>query len=386
MRFASALSEHPLATHAVGEVVGDLLDRIGPSPDLVVVFVTGPLVGALDDILPAIQALLTPSAMIGTSAVGVLGGAREAEDVAALSVWAGNVGSAEAVRLTTSRLGGSVTVEGLPDGLGVDEPATLILLADPFSFQTDELLAQVAAERPHLSIVGGLASSARGPNGNRMILDDDVFTNGAVGAILPPDAVTNSVVSQGCRPVGDPFTITKVKGNRIFELGGRPAIERLEELVAAASDEEKRALSAGLHIGLVANPNSLEFARGDFVIRSVLGVDRSTGALAIGDYPEVGDVVQFQARDADTASEDLGQMLHDATPDDRFDGSPQAALVFTCNGRGTHLFGEPHHDASTVHELTGGAEVAGMFCAGEIGPIGGRNHMHGFTASTLMFY
>jgi len=186
-----------------------------------------------------------------------------------------------------------------------------------------------------------------------------------------------TVVSQGCRPIGDAFVVTRAERNFVEELGGKPAMARLQELAANATDDERELLQRGLHMGLVVDEHKAEFVRGDFLVRNVLGADQESGAVAVGDRVSVGQTVQFHVRDAAAADEDLREML--AGVDAR------AALVFTCNGRGRHLFGVPDHDAGLVDQLLGPIPAAGAFCAGEIGPVGGRNFLHGFTASLALF-
>ena len=188
-------------------------------------------------------------------------------------------------------------------------------------------------------------------------------------------AVT-TVVSQGCRPVGSPFVVTRAEHNIVYELAGRSAVERLQEVAAALPDDDRELLADMVQIGRVIDENKLDFGPGDFLVRQVVGADPNSGALRVGDIVEVGSTAQFQVRDATSADQDLRRMVGGRTA--------QAALVFTCNGRGTHLFPEPHHDAQVVSESLGGAPVAGMFCAGELGPIGGHNFMHGFTASVVL--
>ena len=226
-------------------------------------------------------------------------------------------------------------------------------------------------------MIGGLASGANAPGGNRLVLDDQILSAGAVGAFLGPDARFTTVVSQGCRPVGDPFVITRAEGNIVYELAGRPALERLQDLVRGLTDDERQLLSTGVHLGRVIDESKTEFDRGDFLIRNVLGGDPQNGAIAVGDFVEVGSTAQFQVRDAASADEDLRQLIGGH--------SAEGALVFTCNGRGTRLFGRPDHDAEVVAEGFPGAAVAGMFCAGELGPVGKRNFLHGFTASVALF-
>jgi small ligand-binding sensory domain FIST len=191
------------------------------------------------------------------------------------------------------------------------------------------------------------------------------------------DVPIRAVVSQGCRPIGMPLTITSADRNLAHELAGRPAMERLQQIVQAASDDDRKLMREGLHVGIVVDEHRLDFDRGDFLVRNLLGVDQTTGSLAIGEPVEVGQTVQFQVRDAAAADEDLRSLLAGV--------SGTGALMFTCNGRGTQLFTEPDHDAAVVAELLGDVPMAGAFCAGEMGPIGGRNFLHGFTASVAVF-
>jgi len=227
-----------------------------------------------------------------------------------------------------------------------------------------------------MSILGGFASGARGPSGNRLLLDEAIFDAGMVGVAL--DGVPmRTVVSQGCRPIGDPLTVTGSAGNVVTELASQRPMDVLRKMAEGVSNEDKALLASGLHVGVVIDEGQHEYERGDFLIRGVLGADPDTGAIAIGATVEVGSTLQFQVRDASTASDDLVDLLSEISAD--------AALTFTCNGRGEHLFGRSGHDAELVHELTGSRATAGMFCAGEFGPVRAENHLHGFTASTLLF-
>jgi small ligand-binding sensory domain FIST len=267
-------------------------------------------------------------------------------------------------------------VAGMPQIEG-DADRVLVLLADPFTFPVDALLAQVTDDMPALRVVGGMASAARGPGGNRLVLDEMVTADGAVGALLPAGAPVTTVVSQGCRPIGDPMTVTRSEGQVVYELAGRPALERLVELLGSLSEEERALAQQGIHLGHVIDEHKAEFGRGDFLIRNVLGGDREAGAIAVGDDVELGATVQFQVRDAASADEDLRELLA---------GEHAAgALVFTCNGRGIRLFGQPDHDAEVIDAHVEGGATAGMFCAGEVGPVGGRSFLHRFTASVLLF-
>jgi small ligand-binding sensory domain FIST len=375
--FAASLSQHPLPTHAVGEVIGHALEQVGEAPDLAVLFVTAAHAGAMEDIARAVREVLRPGCQLAASAVSVLAGAQEVEEQPAMALWAARLGErVTPVRLTAAPSPDGMQISGMP-ALEPGDDRVLVLLADPFTFPVDQLLEQLTEEAPTLRVAGGMASAARGPGGNRLVLDGAVTADGAVGALLPAGASVTTVVSQGCRPIGDPMTVTRSEGQVVYELAGRPALERLVELLGSLSEEERALAQQGIHLGHVIDEHKAEFTRGDFLIRNVLGGDRDAGAIAVGDDVQLGATVQFQVRDASSADEDLRELLageHAAS-----------ALVFTCNGRGMRLFGQPDHDAEVIDAHVEGGATAGMFCAGELGPVGGQSFLHGFTASVLLF-
>jgi small ligand-binding sensory domain FIST len=377
--FASALSQHPIATQAVGEAAGEILERLdGEGCDLAVCFASTHHVGAFEDIGPALRNILEPRVLVGGTAVAVAGGAHEVEENPALTLFAARLDDATLTPVT-------LRMQETPDGAALtgwpslDRPPTsLLLFADPFTFPVDAFLQRVNRDLPGLQIIGGLASAAGSPGGNRLVLDDRVVDEGAVGVFVDGGSIeVRTLVSQGCRPIGRPYVVTRAEQNLIEELGGKPAIERLQELAGAASEDERELLRRGLHVGLVVDEHKAEFRRGDFLVRNLLGADESSGALAVGEQVSVGQTVQFHVRDAGAADEDLREMLTGVDAD--------AALLFTCNGRGRHLFTVPDHDAGMVESLLGPIPLAGAFCAGEIGPVGGRNFLHGFTASLALF-
>jgi small ligand-binding sensory domain FIST len=386
-RYAAALSTHPVAYEAVGAVAGEVLEQLeGDRPDLLVCFVSRHHIDAFTDITDGLRAILEPDVLAGATAVSIAGGSREIEDEPALSVWAADLGGGHAsgfVLDVQPHLDGEgaegVRVDGWPSEASGD--ATVLLLADPFSFPVADLLALCNARVPGVRVIGGLASAGTVPGTNRLALDDRIVRRGAVGVVLPPEIAVRTVVSQGCRPVGSPFTVTKSERNLVLELGGRSAIARLEDLVAAADDRDRALLARGLQVGIVVDEHRVDFDRGDFLVRSVLGADQSTGAVTVGEIIEVGQTVQFQVRDADAADEDLAALLGALGVGARFGG----ALLFTCNGRGVSLFGHADHDTGLIDQQLGPLPLAGAFCAGEIGPIGGHNFLHGFTASIALF-
>lgn len=376
-RFAAALSRHPLPAHAVGEVAGQILDQLGGhDPDLLVCFATPHFVGVLDDAVHALDALVSPRVLLGTTASGVLGGASEAEDGVGFAVFAACLPGVdlEPVALRCEDTPDGPTVVGWPER---DVDADLMLVAvEPFTFPTEAFLRRAHGDRPGLRVLGGLASGAARPGGNRLLVGGRIVAEGAVGVLVGAAAV-ETVVAQGCRPVGEPLVVTRGQRTFIEELAGRPALQRLRELAEGVDEAERALLQRGLHIGFVVDEHRSEFGRGDFLVRNVLGADRDTGAIAVGEQVEVGRTVQFHVRDAAAADEDLRAMLRGRRAD--------AALVFTCNGRGHGLFGVPDHDAGVIAEVLGPVPTAGMFCAGEVGPVAGRSFLHGYTASLALF-
>jgi small ligand-binding sensory domain FIST len=377
-RYASALSLHPTPVEAVGEVAGELLERFdGSRPDLLVCFASPHHAGAFDDVMSGLRKLLEPEAAIGATMVGVAGGGVEVENSPGLSVLAASFGAGrvDAIALETQETDDGYEIVGWPDS--VPARGTMLMLAEPYSFPIGDFLTVCNERVPGVTMLGGMASAGTRAGMNRIALDDRIFDKGAVALLCSDDVPIRAVVSQGCRPIGMPLTVTGAERNLVNELAGQPAMARLQEIVQSATEADRELMRNGLHLGVVVDEHKLDFARGDFLVRNVLGADRRTGAIAIGDRVDVGTTVQFQVRDARSATEDLRALLSGVT------GS--AALMFTCNGRGRNLFPEPNHDAAAIDELVGPMALAGAFCAGEIGPVGGRNFLHSFTASIAVF-
>jgi len=372
---AAAVSEHPLATHAVGEAAGAVLERTGPQVDLAVVVVTGAHAGALEEVAATVRRALRPAGLVGAAAASVLADHREVEEQPAVAVWAARIGRVETVRITAERRGPGVAVGGIPRRCTRGEH-TLVLLGDPVTFPTEPLLDELATTCPGLTVVGGLVAGATGPGPGRLLVDDRLVTDGAVGVLLDRDADVATVVAQGSRPIGDPMAVTRGEGTTIRELAGRPALERLREVLAGVAPEHRALARQGLRIGRVIEDRAGEPGPGAVVVRDIAGVDPETGAIAVAAGVDVGQVVRFHVRDARAADEDLRERLAPL----RADG----ALVFTGAARGRAFFGYPDHDADVIATALGTRAVAGVFCAGEVGPIGRRSYLHGSSAVALL--
>jgi small ligand-binding sensory domain FIST len=385
MRIASAVSLKPNAAAAASEVASAVASGLsGERADIAFLFVSRHHVRKVEEVASAVQRELGARHLAGCSADSVLGGAEEHLDRPAMSLWAAALPAAHV---------GPVTLES-PSGEGSgwsgdsfsairSDARTLVVLADPFTFDADGFVRAAAAARPGLQIVGGMASSAQSPGGNRLVLDGEVLDEGAVGVAFSGEVEVRSVVSQGCRPFGRPLVVTRCEDHIVYELGGRPALEKFSEQVVTLSAKDRQALTRGLHIGRAVDSARASDGRGEFLIRGVLGFAQENGAMVIGDHATRGQTVQFHLRDPDSASRELHRLLECAR--EEIDPPVEGALLFTCNGRGTRMFPSQNHDAGAVRRRFGEIPVAGFFAAGEIGPVGKESFLHGFTAVTALF-
>jgi len=374
--FAAGLSESPELVQAVQEAVAQVRAGLGEGgpPDLALLFLTPHHRSLVPEAAKFVLEALRPGTLLGCVAESIVGGSREIERSPGVSLWAGRTGTATPFHLSVTDTPDGPTITGWPDDMS--GASAVLVLADPFSFPTQDLLERMDEDHPGLPLIGGMALASPEPGENQLVIDDRVVDNGAVGVLLGAGVEVTTVVSQGCRPIGDPFVVTRAEGAVVYELGGRPPLERLKDVAAHLSEVELGMLNRGLHLGRVIDEHKDTFERGDFLVRSVVAGDTGTGAIQIDDLLEVGATVQFQVRDAASAHEDLRHLLADHPAD--------AALVFTCNGRGRRLFGRRDHDASVVTETLGTDAVTGMFSAGEIGPVGKRNFLHSFTAAIAL--
>ena len=367
------------ATRAVAQATEALGDT---PPTLAVLFASAHFLGSAEALLAAISEKTGPLPLIGCVGQAVAGGAREIESGPAVSLWLGaglspvETFAMEYIRTPSGGAYGGYLFPSDPQGAH-------LLICDPFTFPADALLTHLNDKSPGAVVMGGMASAALAPRQSRLFLDNRVLSAGAVGVHLP-NAEVHPLVAQGCRPIGDAYIITRAEGSLIHELGGRPPLTRLREMAAALPTRDQELLAQGLQLGVVIDEYRAEPGQGDFLIRGVVGADPDSGAIAVGDQIQVGQTVQFHVRDAQSADEDLRRALERES--EALGGRrPAGALLFTCNGRGSRLFDEPDHDAGLIAATLGDIPLAGFFCAGELGPVGGQNFLHTFTASIALF-
>lgn len=390
-RFAGALSTEPDSPRAIREAIAELEAGLqGTTPDLVLAFATHHHGPALERLGPAVARGTGASIVAGCTAESVIGGAREVEGSPGIALWAAHLPGTEVRSFEiTAHTGpdGEPTFSSMP-AVGDEERACLLLLADPFSFPVDAFLARLNESLPGVPAMGGMASGAMGPGQTLFFTADGVREAGCMAIALEGAIELVPVVSQGCRPVGKPWVITDCDRNLIKKLGGKPALEVLMETLNDLARNEPRPKQNMPFIGLAIDPTRTEFERGDFLVRGIMTLNQRDRAIAVADFVRRGQTVQWLVRDAASAGEDLRSLIatRGAGVRDAAGKSSAGALLFSCNGRGTRMFGKPDHDASCVLAgLETEVPLAGFFAAGEIGPVGGRNFLHGFTASVALF-
>jgi small ligand-binding sensory domain FIST len=362
MRWLSLVSrEHDLdaALAEIGEAMGEL------TPDLLLVFASSHHARDAARLAGAVQARW-PAVVAGCSGGGVIGGGREWEEGAALVIMAAELPNVEvrAAHVTTA-VGLSKAV-----GLGPDMQPVFLVLAEPSSIDAQALATAMDQRWAGCAKFGGLASGDE----RVLLCGGAAHRGGAVVVSLAGDVEGDTVVAQGCRPLGPVLTVTRARRNVLVELDGRSALLALEEALTAMAAEERALFRRSPLVGLAADP---EFARpGDFLVRNLVGLDRAMGVIAVGWPVEEGATIQFHARDAAFAAQELGELLAR-----RRGPTPDVALLFSCLGRGRGLFGRPDHDSRMLTRHLGPIPIGGFFCAGEIGPVRSRSFVHGYTSS-----
>jgi small ligand-binding sensory domain FIST len=378
-RIAAGVSTEADAAAAAREAARLAAAEVGEEPDLAFLFLSSAHLELAAEAAEAVRAALSPAHLVGCVAQGVVGRDREVEEGPGVAVWAASLPTAaiETFHAEPVEVEGRLAVTGFPR---LESADLVVLLVDPFSLPAAALLERLNEEAPGLPLVGGIAVGGPPPQTGTLIRDGDLVSQGAVGAVLSGVPV-KTVVSQGCAPIGHDAVITRAEGNVVLELAGKPALTRLQEELAALPPETQALAAQGLLAGLVIDENLPEYGRGDYLMRGLLGADEGTGSLALGDRVRTGQTLRFHVRDEHSADEDLRESLARELAGAKAAGT----LLFTCNGRGSHMFSEPDHDARVVTETLGSEALAGFFCGGEIGPVGGRSFLHGFTATMAVF-
>jgi small ligand-binding sensory domain FIST len=390
MKWAASLGEGVSIKENIDKCVQDIQSQLqGTPPHLVFFFVAPHFRREYEEAARILHEQIPCEVMLGCSAGGLIGGGREVEHRAGVSVVAAHL---PGVRLHPFALKDSdirdmdtspTIWEDLLQVAAKDSPH-FVLLADPFTFRAEDFLMGIDFAYPTAIKVGGLASGASRPGENRLFLNGEIHTEGLVGVGLTGNITVESMVAQGCRPIGTPFLVTRAEHNILFELDYKPAVFVLQELLSTLDERDRTLAHQSLFLGLVMDPMKENVSPGDFLIRNLIGVINEQNALAVGAILSEGQWAQFHVRDARTSAEDLESHLSNYIG--QMKGDPvKGALLFSCLGRGVHLYGEADHDTRVFHQHFGDLPMGGFFCNGEIGPVNGVTHLHGYTSSFGLF-
>lgn len=391
MKWLSALSERHVLEQAIHESCRSFKSTIDANgrPDLTFLFVSPHFYQTYARAGAMVQQTLQPRQLIGCSAAGVIGAGREVENTHGISLfcaWLPRV-DIKSFHVTDSNLPDSdASPKSWHKLLGVppEKKPHFVLLVDPFSDQIDSFLAGLDFAYPQASKVGGLASGTRARGGNALYLNRHIHRKGVVGIALSGDIVLDTLVSQGCRPIGRPMTVTTCEDDILLGLDGSPPLKVLEELYEKLPPRDRELLRTSLFLGVVMDARKESIEKGDFLIRNITGADMDKGILAVGANLRPGQTVQFHLRDAKTSAEDLHHIL--TTNQDKLSGNNnKAALLFSCLGRGKHFYGRTNHDSEMFQKNVGQVPMGGFFCNGEIGPVSGTTYLHGYTSCFGIF-
>lgn len=390
MRWASAIDTDVSLVPAVERAAEKIFTDLGrQEPDLLIVFVSQEHAARFDAVAELLHREFENAYLFGCCGTAVIGGGREIEDQAAISLTGATLPGVkfrglhlDAAQVPPLYAEARVWEDTLH--LTANQQPSFLILADPFSFETETFVRGLDRVYPSAVKIGGLASGARQVGGTALYLGNRVYRSGAITLALTGDIEVDAVVAQGCRPIGDPMFVTGAHENLIREIDGHAPRDVLTDLFERVGPADRELFNQSLFLGLAMRRDASEYVPGDFLIRNILGMDPQSGALWVSAHVPNNSVVQFHLRDATTSAMDLERVLMSYRASQRF--SPVGgALLFSCAGRGMELYGQTDHDSNAFRRLIADVPLGGFFCDGEIGPVQNTTYLHGYTSSFAVF-
>ncbi|MDX9754865.1 MAG: FIST C-terminal domain-containing protein [bacterium] len=385
MRISASAAYGTKADEIIHQIVATVKTALeGEQPHLALLYLTPSIAHWAEFALEHVYRELNPRSVAGCTAEGVIGPEGEFEREPAACLWVAHwpEASLRTFYINQQAIESCSHPEDWKALFQCPNPsaASMLVLGDPYSLHVHNFLQGINQHLPGLLVTGGMASGIDESGVNTMILDRDIYQDGAICVLMENTRPLDFVVSQGCRPIGTPWLVTDGEHNIISRLGGKKPLDLIRDLYQTLTGNERQLVQNGLFLGRVIDEYKKDFTRGDFLIRNLIGADKEKGSIAVADILPLGTTVQFHIRDAQTAEEDLQSLLapHSTHP-------PQGAWVFNCNGRGTRLFKKENHDLQLIQDALQKPPIGGFFCAGEFGPIGGKNFIHGHTVSLALF-
>lgn len=385
-----------LALRLGQSLVKTLLFKLGGvKPDFLVLFVSPDFKDKLELLSTYLQETLVPKAFIGCTGGGLIGGGQEVEHKSAIALTGATM---PGVQLKAFHIANEAIpdLDDAPDAWekllqvkGLDEPS-FVILADPFSFRIDAFVQGLDYAFSRSVKVGGLASGGHKAGENRLLAGDRVFRSGLVGVSMVGNVTVDSVVAQGCRAFGKVSRVTRCDRNLLYELDGKPAVAVLKEAVEKLSEKDQKLAKDQLFIGVAMDEFKDKLVSGDFLVRSIIGIEPMSGALLVGEVLRPERTVQFHLRDAQSSAQDINDLFSRYAQEKGGNAGPEdagvkGALLFSCLGRGEDLYGKSNHDSDCLRHYLGEIPIGGFFGNGEIGPVGKSTFLHGYTSSFGIF-
>jgi small ligand-binding sensory domain FIST len=390
MKWSGSLSQASSLRDAVAEC-GEAIrkDMDGLEPDLLVVFVSPHHEASYEELPGLVRKEIGTGMLLGCSGTGIIGDSREIEDRPALSITAAHLPNVDILPFHLDS-GDLPDPDAAPDSWEItfntqpERGPDFLLLSDPYSMPMDRLLSGLDYAFPDATKTGGLASGGVQPGSNALFLREGIYRSGTVGLSLHGEIVVDTIVAQGCRPIGLPVRVTACSTNVILGLDDRGPLEVLSEVLQGLSESDRTMTRNSLFLGLAWDPLNEDPLPGDFLIRDLIGIDQTHNVLAVSETVAEGQLVQFHLRDAETSAGDLESMLTRYTITNPI-GENAGALLFQCLGRGAKLYGTQNHDTGMFNAKIHGIPMTGFFCNGEIGPVGGSTFLHRYTSAFAIF-
>ena len=385
MKWASKVSDNPELQTSIEKCRREIVEELGQPPDLLIAFVSSEFSEDYESVTQLRTELADNGVLIGCCGNGIIGAGREIEHRPGFALAAATLPniSLHPFHITDTQIPDG---DDLPDiweqlvGLKAIEQPNFIILSDPFSIRISNLVQGLDYAFPNNTTIGGIASGGHRPGGNILYLNDGIIREGAIGLAITGDAKIDTIVAQGCKPIGEPLRITQCDRNLLKEINGSSPFEILGSLYSILDENERKLFEHSLFIGMVMDPFNDNPTMGDFLIRNILGADNDKNIITVGELLREGQIIQFHLRDSKASSDDLRNLLTSAKKSElRVDEC--GALLFSCLGRGSYLFGKADHDTNMFKEHMGEIPLTGFFCNGEIGPVAGNTYIHGYTSS-----
>ena len=390
MKWASHITTRSAFPEALKECASKTAESLQAPADLGILFISPHHRDHFLELPQILAELLPLRVLIGCSGGGIIGEGKEVENFPAVSLTAAVLPevSLQAFHLEEKAL---PSLDASPKAWKEllqfspqEGTPHFIILADPFSFNPENFVKGLDYAFPESTKIGGLASGTHQPNGNVLYLNRNAHLSGAVILKLSGNIEVDPIISQGCRPIGEPYRVTLCEKNVLMGINGESPMSALEKLIENLSPNDQNLAQTSLFLGILNDPLKREFKSGDFLIRNLLSIDPTNGALAIGALLRPGQTVQFHLRDKTASAEDLKQQLSNYQAQKK-GTAPKGAVLFSCMGRGKHLYQQANHDSDLFHQCLGDIPIGGFFCNGEIGPVMGATFLHGYTSCFGLF-